>query len=69
MLFKESGIEYNDYIRTTEQRHKESVLHFWNVLNSHKVISLGSHTGYYSTNDETFVMEKDLIKEGDQFKT
>jgi methionyl-tRNA synthetase len=39
------------------------------VLDANKAISLGSHTGFYSTNEETFVMEKDLIKEEDQFKT
>lgn len=27
------------------------------------------HTGFYSTNEETFVMEKDLINEEGQFKT
>ena len=68
-VFRASGIDYDEYIRTTEERHKESVLNFWSVLNTNKAISLGSHTGFYSTNDETFVMEKDLIKDGDQFKT
>ncbi|EPZ31324.1 Methionyl/Leucyl tRNA synthetase domain-containing protein [Rozella allomycis CSF55] len=32
-----------DFIRTTEPRHKESVLHFW-----------GSHKGWYCTEDEAF---------------
>ncbi len=29
---------------------------------------MGTHTGFYSTNEETFVVEKDLIKDGQQFK-
>ncbi len=45
------------------------MLNFWKVLDAEKAISLGTHMGLYSINDETFVMEKDLIKDGDQFKT
>ena len=68
-LFKAAELSHDIYIRTTSPLHKESVQSFWNKLNENKAISLGSHTGFYSTNDETFVVEKDLIKEGEHFKT
>ena len=63
-LFKAADLSNDIYIRTTSPLHKKSVVNFWKLLDSNKAITLGSHTGYYSTNDETFVMEKDLIKEG-----
>lgn len=28
-LFKEFDVEYTDFIRTTEERHKTAVKHFW----------------------------------------
>jgi len=34
----------------------------WNTLRNKGYIYEGQHTGYYSVNDETFYMEKDLVK-------
>ena len=34
----------------------------WNTLNKNGYIIKGGHEGYYSTNEETFFPEKDLVK-------
>ena len=40
---------------------------FWNNIQSS--ITIGGHTGYYSVNEETFIIEKDLERIGDQMVT
>lgn len=44
---------------------------FWNKLIEHGHIKTGKHEGYYSVNEESFIAEKDLVKEEDtgHFKT
>jgi methionyl-tRNA synthetase len=66
-LFARAQISNDHFIRTTDSNHKEAVSEFWNAL-SHRITE-GSHAGFYSTNEETFVMEKDLIREGNVYKT
>ena len=34
----------------------------WKKLDSNGYITKGGHQGYYSTNEETFFPEKDLVK-------
>lgn len=55
-LFSSCNISYTDYIRTTEQRHREAVEHFWSVLWNKGLIYKGSYEGWYSTQDESFLM-------------
>ncbi|XP_047440815.1 methionine--tRNA ligase, mitochondrial [Mugil cephalus] len=55
-LFSSCNISYTDYIRTTEQRHRQAVEHFWSVLWSKGLIYKGSYEGWYSTQDESFLM-------------
>lgn len=64
-LFKVAGIEESRFVRTTDADHKVSVQHLWNRLVENGAIVKGSHSGYYSTNDETFYPEKDLVKAED----
>lgn len=54
-LFNTCSISYTDYIRTTEQRHREAVEHFWSVLWDRGLIYKGSYEGWYSTQDESFL--------------
>jgi len=42
-------------------RHEKAVKHFWEALISKGCIREGSHKGFYSVNEETFVSEKNLI--------
>ena len=55
------GISYDDYIRTTEQRHKDSCAALWKRIESSGDIYLGHYEGWYAVRDEAFYDESDLI--------
>ncbi|MEQ2315159.1 Methionine--tRNA ligase, mitochondrial [Ameca splendens] len=55
-LFSSCNISFTDYIRTTEQRHRRAVEHFWSVLWNKGLIYKGNYEGWYSTQDESFLM-------------
>ena len=65
-LWKKLNINYNDFIRTTENRHTERVKEMLNQLWDKKEIYLDEYEGLYSVSEERFVTEKE-IEEG-QFK-
>jgi methionyl-tRNA synthetase len=54
-LWKRMGITNDDYIRTTDARHKRGVQHLWRVLEERGAIYLSSYTGQYCVSDEAFV--------------
>ncbi|XP_053180103.1 methionine--tRNA ligase, mitochondrial [Scomber japonicus] len=54
-LFSSCNISYTDFIRTTEERHRQAVEHFWSVLWNKGLIYKGSYEGWYSTQDESFL--------------
>ncbi|MDA7688550.1 methionine--tRNA ligase [Pelagibacteraceae bacterium] len=69
-LTKTLNLSNDDFIRTTEDRHKNGATYLWNLLFEKGDIYLDEYTGWYSVNDETFYNEKDLIKQDDgTFKT
>src|SRR3954464_802539 len=49
------GITYNDFIRTTDDRHKKSVQQLFRILRDKGFIYKGSYTGQYCVFDELFV--------------
>jgi methionyl-tRNA synthetase len=51
----------DDFIRTTEQRHKKGVLAFWNKLVENGHIYLGNYSGWYAVKDEAFYKESEII--------
>ena len=59
--FKKMNISNNDFIRTTEERHKEAVHHFWKVLRDNGHIYLDKYAGWYSIRDESFYTEAELV--------
>ncbi|XP_072251481.1 methionine--tRNA ligase, mitochondrial [Leuresthes tenuis] len=59
-LFGSCNISYTDYIRTTEKRHRQAVEHFWTVLWNKGLIYKGSYEGFYSTQDESFLMQSQV---------
>ena len=64
------NLSNDDFIRTTETRHKEGASFLWNILFEKGDIYLDEYTGWYSVNDETFYNEKDLNKQDDgSFRT
>ncbi|MBL6934733.1 MAG: methionine--tRNA ligase [Alphaproteobacteria bacterium] len=50
----------DDFIRTTEARHKDSVQALWRVLKEKDEIYLDSYAGWYSVRDEAFYGENEL---------
>ena len=69
-LTKILNLSNDDFIRTTEERHKVGAKTLWKKLLASGDVYLGNYEGWYSINDETFYNEKDLIKQSDgSFKT
>ena len=50
----------DDFIRTTEERHKKIVANIWNKLVKKNEIYLGNYEGWYSIRDESFIAEKEI---------
>lgn len=64
-LFKSAwanlGIEYSDFIRTTEPRHEAGVTAFLGVLKKNNALYEGEYRGLYCTGCENFITEKELV--------
>jgi methionyl-tRNA synthetase len=54
-LWDRMGLKYDDYIRTTEERHRKGVQKFFEVLKNNGFIYKGSYTGQYCVSDELYV--------------
>jgi methionyl-tRNA synthetase len=54
-LWQRMGITNNDYIRTTDERHKRGVQKLWKLLEERGDIYLSTYTGQYSVGEEMFV--------------
>jgi methionyl-tRNA synthetase len=54
-LWKRMGITNDDYIRTTDERHKRGVQKLWRHLEERGAIYLSSYTGQYSVGEEMFI--------------
>ncbi len=54
-LWDRMGLSYDDYIRTTEERHRKGVQKLWTVLQERGFIYKGSYTGQYCVSDELYV--------------
>jgi methionyl-tRNA synthetase len=61
-LFEKMGITYNDFIRTTEPRHKQGAQELWKRLQEKDFIYKGTYTGQYCVHDEAYI---DGAKPGD----
>ncbi len=69
-LTKLLNLSNNDFIRTTEHRHKSGAIYLWDKLYENNEIYEGEYKGWYSVSEETFYNEKDLHKTSDGlFKT
>lgn len=60
-LCGEVEVQYDDYIRTTEPRHKAVVGEILQKLYKEGAIYKGDYTGFYSTKEEQFLQEKDKV--------
>ncbi len=54
-LWDRLGLSYDDFIRTTEERHKRGVQHLFATLRDKGFIYKGSYAGQYCVSDEAYV--------------
>ncbi len=54
------NLSNDDFIRTTEKRHKMAVENLWNILEKKKEIYLSKYSGWYSVSDEAFYSENEI---------
>ena len=59
-LSKTLNLSNNDFIRTTENRHKKSVINLWNILEKKNEIYLSKYSGWYSVSDEAFYSDDEI---------
>ena len=59
-LTKVLKLTNQDFIRTSEERHKAFVKKVWSKLESNGDIYLGSYKGWYSVRDESFIAENEI---------
>ncbi|MFC0214919.1 methionine--tRNA ligase [Paenibacillus chartarius] len=60
-LWKKLDISYDDFIRTTDERHKKSVEKIFQQLLDQGDIYLDKYAGWYCTPDESFFLESKLV--------
>jgi methionyl-tRNA synthetase len=61
-LWDRMGLTYDDFIRTTSDRHKQGVQALWRKIRDNGFIYKGTYTGQYCVSDEAYV---DGAKPGD----
>ena len=59
-LTKTLNLSNDDFIRTTEKRHYNSVLDLWSRLEKSKDIYLSKYKGWYSVSDEAYYDEDEI---------
>jgi methionyl-tRNA synthetase len=60
-LAKTLNLSIDDFIRTTEKRHCQSVQAIWNKLLESGDIYLSKYSGWYSVSDEAYYTEDEII--------
>jgi len=60
-LCKIMNFSNDDFIRTTEPRHKKSAQALWKKLQENRHIYLDKYSGWYSVRDEAFYQEAELV--------
>ena len=59
-LNKTLNLSNTDFIRTTENRHINSVQYLWKILEDNNQIYLSKYAGWYSVSDEAFYQEDEI---------
>lgn len=62
--WKDLGIEYTDFIRTTQERHKNTVQKIFKKLVENGDIYKHSYKGLYCSGCESFLNQRDLTEDG-----
>ena len=66
-LSKTLNLSNTDFIRTTEERHKNAVQHLWTELKKNDHIYLSKYSGWYSVSDEAYYNEDEIIDKDGKF--
>jgi methionyl-tRNA synthetase len=59
------GVSYDDWIRTTQDRHKASCTELWKRIEASGNFYLGHYEGWYAVRDEAFYDEPELTTRAD----
>jgi len=65
-LSKTLNLSIDDFIRTTEQRHQDSVKAIWNKLVKSGDVYLSKYSGWYSVSDEAYYTEDEILNDGEK---
>jgi len=60
-IYDKVDISYDQFVRTTDDRHIKSVQQIFKKLYDQGDIYLGEYEGWYSIADEAFILEKDIV--------
>lgn len=60
-LAEKMNFSIDDFIRTTEERHKKSATALWERLVEKGHIYVSTYAGWYAVRDEAFYLEKELV--------
>jgi methionyl-tRNA synthetase len=60
-IYAEVGVEYDYFIRTTDENHRKVVQAIFKKLYDQGDIYLGKYAGWYSVSEESFISEKDIV--------
>ena len=55
------NISHDDFIRTTEDRHRQSAQALWKKMQERGHITLGAYSGWYAVRDEAYYQESELV--------
>lgn len=60
-IYDKVGVSYDQFVRTTDDRHVKSVQAIFKRLYDQGDIYLGEYEGWYSVAEEAFILEKDIV--------
>lgn len=60
-IFSGLHMEWDEFVRTTEDRHIRTAQHFFKTLEERGHIYVGKYEGWYDVSTETFYRESDLV--------
>lgn len=66
---KRMNVSADDFVRTTQERHKGAAKALWEKVAENGHIYLGAYEGWYSTRDEAFVGEDEITLHPDGSRT
>ena len=60
-IYDKVDVSYDQFVRTSDERHVKSVQAIFKKLYEQEDIYLGEYEGWYSVSEESFILEKDIV--------